>query len=98
MGPIIRRSQHRSPHPLAAFAVRMTEWCARIPQALAVWDRVLRLQPTLSNPRLSIPPETRRDYPEFPRVSRVRMPWSSVKAPMGLENRFFDVLPFSESS
>jgi hypothetical protein len=77
MDPILRRSQHRTdptPHPLAAFAVRMTEWCAPIPQALPLWDRVLRLQPTLRDPRLTILPETRRDYPEFPRVVRVLMP------------------------
>jgi hypothetical protein len=44
------RSRHRTdptPHRPAAFAVRMTEWCAPIPQALPVWDRVLRLRAML---------------------------------------------------
>jgi hypothetical protein len=80
-----------TPHLLAAFAVRMTEWCAPIPQALPVWDRVLGLQPALRTPRLSIPHETRRDYPEFPRVARDLMPWFPVEPPRALRNRLFVV-------
>jgi hypothetical protein len=100
MGLILRRNQHRTdptPHPLAAFVVRMKEWCAPIPQALPVWDRVPQLQQTLHNPRLPIPPEIRREYPEFPRVARVLKLWSPVEPPRALRNRSFDVLLFSEA-
>jgi hypothetical protein len=41
--------------PFAAFAVRTMEWCELIPQALPVWDHVLRRQPARRDPNLLIP-------------------------------------------
>jgi hypothetical protein len=72
-------------------------YCAPIPQALPVWNRVPRLQSTLHNPRLLIPPEICRKYPEFPQVARVLRPWSPVDSPRAWRNRYFFVLLISEA-